>query len=240
MGAFVPNTVAHWVENLWLIDCEIPTSFCAWSSIMFFVLCCCKTEGYTGAIQMWCRLPAFPFGQQAQICLKGRCSVDHAGPSDRCGRCCWEWPHHRLLGKQQRGSLPGEVVIYSAAFHRSAFLQSLREAGGGDVTPRVWRLPFVLCAGTPGWGAICVQQGSWWHHGREGQQEPFLWPQPEPPLHHHREKGVFMRDSFGACMARCSGKVLQVDYFTVGMKNNMKNRREKQGQYLCQQVRWLK
>lgn len=48
------------------------------------------TEGYVGTIQVWCRLSAFPSGQQAEICLTGRYSVDQAGPSDCSGCRCGE------------------------------------------------------------------------------------------------------------------------------------------------------
>ncbi len=73
------------------------------------------TEGYIGKLQMWCRLSAFPSGQQAAICLKGKWSVDQVGPSDRCGCRCGEWAHHRLLGEQPGGSLQGRLAVWSVS-----------------------------------------------------------------------------------------------------------------------------
>lgn len=59
--------------------------------------------------------------------------------------------------------------------------------------PHGWQCYIFVCfPGTHEHRAICVQQDSWWHPKREGQQEPFLWPQPKSPLHNEREKGVYV------------------------------------------------
>lgn len=70
------------------------------------------TEGCIGKLQVWCRTFAFASGKQASICLKGRCSVDHVGPSDCCNCCCGEWPHDRLFGQRQRRGLQGWVLLW--------------------------------------------------------------------------------------------------------------------------------
>lgn len=69
------------------------------------------TERIVEKLHLWCRLSAFPSGQQATICLKGKCSVDYVESSDRRGCCCGERSHNRLFGQQQRRGLQGEVVL---------------------------------------------------------------------------------------------------------------------------------
>lgn len=153
---------------------NVSSSFC--SSFAF-------TEGHIGKLQVWRRLSALPSGQQAKICPGSTCSVDQAWSSDCCGSRCGERSHHRLLREQPGGSLQGGIVF--------SLVDSL------DLTLlcfHLWKRGYstvlIFCPGTSNSWAICVQQNSWRHHGREGQQEPFLWPQSQPPLHYHRKKGV--------------------------------------------------
>lgn len=69
------------------------------------------TERFAEKLHMWCRLSAFSSGQQAKICLKGKCRVDYARSSDRRICRCGERSHNRLFGQRQGRGLQGEVVL---------------------------------------------------------------------------------------------------------------------------------
>lgn len=178
-------------SNCWLLPCTLrgkggcdPCIFPVLST--FFCSSFAFTEGHTGKLQVWCRLSALPSGQQAKICPGGNCSVDQVWASDCCGCRGGERLHHCLLGEQPGGSLQGGIVFSLVdPLGLTLLCFYLWKRGNSTV--------LTLCPGTSNRWAIWVQQNSWQHRGREGQQEPFLWPQSQPSLHYHRKKGMYVR-----------------------------------------------
>lgn len=87
---------------------------------------------------MWWRLSALPSGQQAEICLKGSCSVDQVGSSDRCGCRCGERSHHRLLREQPGGSLQGGIVFSPVVCHCLTLFPLVSTCGKQDGGITFW------------------------------------------------------------------------------------------------------